>query len=158
MGIEIERKFLVITEDWRDSAGPGRRFCQGHIARTDGASVRIRRADDRAYITVKGERVGIMRPEFEYEIPVDDAEDMLKSLCMRPLLEETRYRVPHKGLIWEVDVFEGSAEGLVLAEVELDRVDQPVAVPAWAGDEVSDDPRYRNVAIAASGVPVPATL
>jgi len=87
MALEIERKFLVANDAWRDQAEPGRRFCQGYILRDDKKSVRIRRADHRAFITVKGERVGIARPEYEYEIPLDDAEEMLTSLCQQPLLQ-----------------------------------------------------------------------
>jgi CYTH domain-containing protein len=154
MGVEIERKFLVADETWRVSAGPGRRFCQGHIARSEGASVRVRRADQHAFVTIKGERHGIARPEFEYEIPVDEAEEMLRTLCVKPLLEKTRYCVNHGGLTWEIDEFQGDAEGLFVAEVELERVDQPVLLPAWVGAEVSTDPRYRSANIAAYGPPV----
>ncbi len=144
MPIEIERKFLVEGDSWRRRAGPGRRFCQGHVTRGGANTVRIRRADDRAYITVKGERSGIARPEFEYEIPVDDAEEMLRTLCTKPLVEKTRYCVWHEGMEWEVDVFEGDAEGLVIAEIELSRSDQSFDMPEWLGVEVTHDPRYRN--------------
>jgi len=155
MAVEIERKFLVTGEGWRERAGPGRRFCQGHVATADHASVRIRRTDNKAFVTIKGKRNGIARPEFEYEIPTADAEEMLKTLCKRPLLEKTRYCVEHAGLVWEVDVFVGRNEGLILAEVELDHPDQPVSIPDWVGREVTDDPRYRNATIATAGVPSP---
>jgi adenylate cyclase len=153
MPLEIERKFLVLSNTWERDAGPGRRFCQGYIARSDGATVRIRRADQVAYITVKGEREGIARPEFEYEIPLDDAEELLASICLRPLIEKVRYCVEDHGLTWEVDVFQGHAKGLVLAEVELEHVDQQIDLPDWTGAEVTDDPRYRNATIAEKGPP-----
>jgi adenylate cyclase len=140
MPVEIERKFLVASDEWREQAGPGRRFCQGYLAHGQ-SSIRVRRADHQAYVTIKGQRDGIARAEYEYEIPVADAEEMLDTLCAKPLLEKTRYRVRHDGLDWEVDVFEHPAGGLVLAEIELQRVDQPVSIPAWAGIEVTDDLR-----------------
>jgi adenylate cyclase len=147
MPVEIERKFLVRSDDWRGDAGPGQRFCQGHLAKDGQASVRVRRASDKAYLTVKGSRSGITRAEFEYEIPVEHAEEMLETLCVRPLLEKTRYCVVHDGLTWEVDVFSGPADGLVVAEIELSAADQPVSMPGWVGPEVTDDPRYRSSAI-----------
>lgn len=152
MAVEIERKFLVVDESWRSHAGPGRRFCQGYITSQAHGSVRVRRAADKAYVTIKGERSGIERAEFEYEIPVDDAEEMLETLCEPTLLQKTRYCVKHDGLDWEVDVFE-RPQGLIMAEIELDRADQPITIPAWAGREVSDDLRYRNSSIASDGIP-----
>jgi CYTH domain-containing protein len=151
MAIEIERKFLVLHDGWRHDAGPGRRVCQGYISRSAGTTVRIRRIGDQAFLTVKGARNGISRPEYEYEIPLADAEAMLADLCLHPPLEKVRYDVPHAGLVWEVDVFEGSHAGLVLAEVELDHADQPIALPAWVGPEVTYDVRYRSAALARSG-------
>jgi adenylate cyclase len=142
MPVEIERRFLVVSDGWRGKA-IGQRFCQGYLARADGVTVRVRRAGARAYLTVKGEPNGLVRPEFEYEVPVEEAEAMFK-LCRRPLIEKTRYEVSHAGLVWHVDEFEGDNAGLVLAEVELDHPDQPVARPPWLGPEVSHDPRFRN--------------
>jgi adenylate cyclase len=148
--VEIERKFLVESDAWRRDAGPGRRFCQGHVAKDGKASVRVRRTSDKAYLTVKGARTGISRAEFEYEIPVGEAEEMLQTLCIKPLLEKTRYCVVHDGMTWEVDVFAGPADGLVVAEVELSSADQPVSMPEWIGAEVTNDPRYRSSAIVAA--------
>ena len=96
------------------------------------------------YITIKGEPNGIVRPEYEYPVPVDEAEAMLESLCRRPLIEKTRYHVMHEGMLWFVDEFCGDNAGLLLAEVELDDPAQPVRLPPWVGDEVTRDPRYRN--------------
>lgn len=147
MPIEIERKFLVKNEEWRRHAGAGRRFCQGHVSKDAQSSVRVRRASDKAYLTVKGARSGIARAEFEYEIPLDHAEEMLQTLCAKPLLEKTRYCVVHEGVTWEVDVFAGPAQGLVIAELELSSADQPISMPDWVGTEVTGDPRYRSSAI-----------
>lgn len=156
MAIEIERKFLVESDEWRRDAGSGRRFCQGHVARDGKASVRIRRADDKAYLTIKGKRTGIARAEFEYEIPVGEAEEMLHTLCAKPLLEKTRYCVEHAGLTWEIDVFAGPAAGLIVAEVELRSPDQLISLPRWIGIEVTHDPRYRNSSIVDDRPPVRA--
>lgn len=155
MGIEIERKFLVTGETWRDEADCGMPIRQAYLSNGAGASVRVRCAADRAWITVKGEREGIARPEFEYEIPTADAEAMLASLCTGPILEKTRYRICRDGLIWEVDLFEGSASGLIVAEVELASTDQMIILPEWIGEEVTYDRRYRNAAIARDGPPLP---
>jgi adenylate cyclase len=147
MPVEIERKFLVKSDAWRKTAGIGRRFCQGHISKGSLSSVRVRRAADKAYLTVKGARIGIARAEFEYEIPVEHAEEMLQSLCAKPLLEKTRYCVIYDDVTWEIDVFAAPAEGLVVAEVELSSVDQEVSMPEWIGVEVTNDPRYRSSSI-----------
>ncbi|WP_206240568.1 CYTH domain-containing protein [Novosphingobium terrae] len=147
MPVEIERKFLAADDSWRAAADGGKRLCQGYLAQSADSSVRVRLAGDQAWLTVKGTAPGITRPEFEYAIPAADAEAMLQ-MCPQPLVIKTRYRVPHEGLIWEVDVFEGHAAGLILAEVELTSADQAITLPAWAGREVSDDPAYRNAAIA----------
>jgi adenylate cyclase len=150
MPVEIERKFLVKSDAWRKTAGIGRRFCQGHISKGSLSSVRVRRASDKAYLTVKGARLGIARAEYEYEIPVEHAEEMLQSLCAKPLLEKTRYCVIQDGVTWEVDVFAGPAEGLVVAEVELSSADQQVSIPDWIGVEVTNDSRYRSSSIASA--------
>lgn len=147
MPIEIERKFLVADDRWRQDAGPGQRFCQGYISRSDDSSVRVRLAAERAWLTVKGGDAGPARLEFEYAIPIDEAQDLLDRLCARPVLEKTRYRVPYRGLVWEVDVFAGHAQGLIVAEVELSEVGQRVDIPDWIGREVTGDRRYRNAAI-----------
>lgn len=155
MPIEIERKFRVTSDAWRAAAGPGRRFCQGYVARSASGQVRVRRAGASAYVTIKGARDGIARPEFEYSIPVEEAEEMLKSLCLKPLIEKTRYVVPAGGHLWEVDVFHGVSDpegggDLIVAEIELDAADQPIALPEWVGREVTHDRRYSNVEIVLS--------
>lgn len=149
VAFEIERKFLVVGDGWRVGAGPGRRIWQGYLAKTNRGSIRIRRSGDTATVAVKGKRKGISRTEFEYPIPLDDAEQMMRELCRQPLLEKVRHEVDFGGLRWEVDVFLGASDGLVMAEVELDRSDRDVPLPAWVGQEVTHDPRFRSSAIAA---------
>ena len=143
MGKEIERKFLVTGDSWR--RGVGTRLRQGYISLDEKRSVRVRTTPERAYLTIKGESRGASRNEFEYEIPLKEAEELLGSICVRPLIEKVRYRIIHRGCTWEVDDFLGENRGLVLAEVELDREDQEFDRPEWIGEEVTGDPRYYNV-------------
>jgi adenylate cyclase len=151
MPLEIERKFLVAGDGWRANASPGVRFCQGYLADTN-ATVRIRRAGDRACVTIKGRRDGIVRPEYEYLIPVQDAEELLQ-LCRKPLIEKTRHAVQHGGHVWSVDVFAGANQGLILGEIELRDPDESFARPDWLGREVTYEPRYRNSALAIAPIP-----
>lgn len=148
MGKEIERKFLVTGDAWR--RGEGIRVRQGYISRGEGHTVRVRSTSVGAYLTVKGARQGVTRSEFEYEIPLDDAEELLDSVCVKPLIEKTRYVIPFRGLTWEVDEFFGENQGLVIAEVELEREDQEFDKPDWVGDEVTGDPRYYNANLVAN--------
>jgi adenylate cyclase len=144
MGVEIERKFLVSSDGWHAGAGEGLAYRQGYLCRETGRTVRVRIvAEYEAYLTVKGTASGNRRAEFEYEIPVEDAEEML-AMCDGTIIEKTRYRVPQGGLVWEVDVFAGDNAGLIVAEVELESEDQVVPLPEWAGREVSEDRRYSN--------------
>jgi CYTH domain-containing protein len=152
MGTEIERKFLVKSDAWKAAAAPGVRYRQGYLCSDKERTVRVRVSGDQAWLTIKGLTRGSSRPEFEYPVPLQDGQQML-DLCERPLLEKTRHRVDHGGLTWEVDVFEGDNAGLVLAEVELERADQPIDLPPWAGLEVTDDPRYYNVNLAKHPMP-----
>ena len=144
--MEIERKYLVTGDGWNDGS-PGSRIVQGYLSTDPDRSVRVRLAGDNAWLTVKGRSVGIARAEFEYPIPADDARQLLE-ICVPSLVEKTRHRIEHAGHLWEVDVFHGANEGLVLAEVELDDVDDTPVLPSWAGAEVSDDPRYFNLSLA----------
>jgi adenylate cyclase len=143
MAQEIERKFLVDAKKWRRPAD-GVRYRQGYLSTAKERTVRVRTAGDKAFLTVKGANVGAVRAEYEYAIPLTDANEMLDRLCQRPLIEKIRYRVPHQGMVWEVDEFDGVNRGLITAEVELKREDQAVATPDWAGREVTSDPRYFN--------------
>lgn len=148
MAKEIERKFLVTSEDWKTDAGAGTAMRQGYLCLEGDRTVRVRLTDDSAKLTIKGARQGISRSEYEYGIPEDDAREMLDSLCRGTPIVKTRYRVEHGGHTWEVDVFEAANEGLVLAEVELDSEDETVELPDWAGREVTDDERYYNAFLA----------
>jgi CYTH domain-containing protein len=145
---EIERKFLVTGDSWNDGS-PGVRIAQGYLSRDPDRSVRVRLAGEEAWLTIKGRTEGITRTEFEYAIPVDDARVLLE-MCPPPVIDKTRHRIPFGGHVWEVDVFHGANEGLVIAEVEL--ADESVAIdpPPWVGAEVSSDPRYYNASLAVS--------
>jgi CYTH domain-containing protein len=143
MATEIERKFLVQGERWR-SLATGSVYCQGYITSGNGRTVRVRMIGEQGYLTIKGPTVGLARSEFEYPIPVADAREMLETLCDRPWIEKTRYKIPWQGLIWEVDEFAGENQGLILAEVELTDPTQAIDLPDWIGKEVSDDRRYFN--------------
>lgn len=141
MGTEIERKFLVVGDQWR-SLGQGTRYCQGYLSTRP--TVRVRIAGDQGYLTIKGPSDGVSRAEFEYGIPLADAQTMLATLCQRPLIEKVRTKIPIDGLVWEVDEFMGDNHGLILAEVELTAANQAFEIPPWIGVEVSGDPRYFN--------------
>lgn len=157
MGIEIERKFLVTSEDWRSAIVSSNHLQQGYLSSSAKATVRIRLFDGaKAVLTLKGAPSGLVRAEYEYDVPVDEGRELLE--MSRPhVVEKRRHRVPHAGLIWEVDVFEGIHAGLVIAEVELERPDQPVVLPSWVGAEVTEDDRYANASLSRSpGVPEPA--
>jgi adenylate cyclase len=143
MAIEIERKFLVKGDSWR-SLGTGTIYRQGYIATVNGATVRVRIAGETAYITIKDKSQGFSRQEFEYSIPIADAEMMLDTLCDRPLIEKIRYRINLGNLLWEVDEFLGENQGLILAEVELTNEEQPIELPDWIDREVTGDRRYYN--------------
>lgn len=147
MAAEVERKFLVTGERWRADAVRSMRIVQGYIVGSASASVRVRVSGDRAWLNLKSATVGVSRAEFDYEIPLADAEQMLATLCSGPVIRKTRYFVPHAGREWEVDVFEGDNAGLVVAEIELESEDAPFDRPPWAGREVSADARYYNAAL-----------
>lgn len=143
MGQEIERKFLVQGNGWREGA-EATRLRQGFLSTDPERTVRVRTAGSKAWLTIKGKTIGARRVEYEYEIPVSDAEQMLDSLCERPLIEKTRYEVPARGHTWEVDVFEGENKGLIIAEIELKDEAETFEIPSWVGEEVTDDARYFN--------------
>ena len=143
MGLEIERKFLVIGTAWQTLAA-GALTRQGYLSSAAERTVRVRIAGDQGFLTVKGKSRGLSRAEFEYAIPVEDAAAMLDGLCEKPLIEKTRYLVPFGAHTWEVDEFHGANAGLVVAEVELASADDEPALPPWIGREVSLDPRYFN--------------
>lgn len=144
MGTETERKFLVVSDGWKAGA-VGIPYRQGYLSMKP--TVRVRIAGDRGYLTIKGPPRGMSRTEFEYPIPLEDATVLLDTLCQKPLIEKTRYRVLHAGQTWEVDVFEGENQGLVVTELELKSEHTPFDLPNWVGQEVTDDPRYANASL-----------
>lgn len=146
MGVEIERKFRVKGEDWK--CVKPLHIIQGYLNTDKSRTVRIRVADDSAFITVKGLTAGISRSEFEYAIPADEAREMLH-MCAEPAIEKYRYVLPIEDLVWEVDEFLGANEGLVVAEVELLSETQVISLPDWIGEEVSGDSRFYNSSLSA---------
>lgn len=143
MGKEIERKFLVVGTSFVDRATASHTIAQGYLSTDPDRTVRVRILDDKGFITVKTRNSGAVRGEWEYEIPVADARELLPA-CLKTL-EKTRYVVPAgDGLRWEVDVFAGRLDGLVLAEIELPEADTPFQKPGFIGEEVTGDPRYYN--------------
>ncbi|MDE6497338.1 MAG: CYTH domain-containing protein [Muribaculaceae bacterium] len=155
MGKEIERKFLVCDHSFVAMASDSVEIRQGYLSVKAEATVRVRIFGCKAFITVKGRNEGMVRDEWEYEIPVADAREMLECCCGSNVLEKVRYIVPCCGRVWEVDVFGGRLEGLVIAEVELPSADVHVELPAFAGREVTGDNRYYNsmLSLPCSAVP-----
>lgn len=154
MGIEIEKKFLVTGDSWKAQAYKTTRMAQGYLndmkAMRDGtqkASVRVRIAGDQAFLNMKSRELGHTRQEFDYEIPLADAEDLLK-LCVGGLIDKHRHYVKHEGFVWEVDEFLGDNQGLIVAEIELPDADAVFERPEWCGIEVTDKIRYYNLALA----------
>jgi adenylate cyclase len=143
MALEIERKFLVQGDAWK-SLGQGVLLRQGYLSSQPERVVRVRIEGESAMLTIKGKSVGATRGEWEYPIPLADAEEFLDRLCERPVIEKRRYRIPYEGMLWEVDEFLGENAGLVVAEIELQAEDQPFAKPTWVTEEVTQDARYFN--------------
>jgi CYTH domain-containing protein len=143
VGIEIERKFLLKGEAWRALGHPVQ-YRQGYLNRSKERTVRVRRAGEKGYLTIKGISRGAKRTEYEYEIPKEDATAMLKDLVEKSIIEKDRFRIEYNGLTWEIDEFFGENQGLILAEVELESEDQKIELPDWIEKEVTHDPRYYN--------------
>ena len=145
MPVEIERKFLLASETWREEVIRSSRIKQGYLGKIDKASVRIRIQGEKANINVKSATLSMRRMEYEYEIPLSEAEEMLEQLCEQPQVDKTRYIVERGQHIWEIDEFYGENSGLMVAEVELGSEDEKIEKPEWLGEEVTEDPRYYNV-------------
>ncbi len=143
MAKEIERKFLVKDDSWRQ-AGGGTLYRQGYICGGSDRVVRVRMCGNHAFLTIKRRVTQLARQEFEYKIPLADAEELLNTCCSGAIIEKTRYNIEYAGHLWEIDEFAGANQGLVIAEIELRTENQQFARPAWVGKEVSDDPRYFN--------------
>jgi len=143
MGIEIERKFLVKAYSYRNLADAVQ-YRQGYLIDRIDSIVRVRTIRDQGFLTIKGRTIGATRLEYEYEIPVGDAIEILNELCKKPIIEKHRYKIPFAGFIWEVDEFHRDNEGLIVAEIELDNENQEFERPDWVGEEVTGDQRYFN--------------
>ena len=143
MALEIERKFLLKDDSWRNLVDHSFILKQGYLSTTPEATIRLRIKADTAMLTIKSKTIGIKRSEYEYAIPMHDAEEMLL-LCKTPLIEKTRHTIDIGPHTWEIDEFYGQNEGLVIAEIELKSETDPFEVPDWLGEEVSDDIRYYN--------------
>lgn len=146
MPVEIERKFLVINDSWREGA-QGIRIAQGYLTQDPARTVRVRIAGDEGFLTIKGKSEGISRVEYEYSIPFQEAKALL-DLCLPSVIDKTRYKIPYAGHLWEVDEFHGANQGLVIAEVELTDDSIHPDLPPWVGDDVSAENRYFNACLA----------
>jgi hypothetical protein len=144
---EIERKFLVKGDSWRGLA-KSQFYQQGYIDTINQTTIRIRIVGEKGFLTIKGKSQGITRSEYEYQIPLADAQQMLQELCQKPQIQKNRYQIQVKELLWEVDEFLGDNSGLIIAEVELENEDQIIELPEWIAQEVSHDPRYLNYNLA----------
>ncbi|MBS0248542.1 MAG: CYTH domain-containing protein [Proteobacteria bacterium] len=151
MGIEIERKFLLASEAWRDQVVSHSNIRQAYLAVTDTNTVRVRVTDTAAFLTIKSAGQAMSRDEFEYSIPLGDAKALLALRAGR-LIEKRRHIVPHGSLRWEIDVFSGELAGLVIAEIELPSEDTIFERPAWLGEEITGDRRYANASLATQGL------
>lgn len=147
MALEIEHKFLLISNEWRNLVSRSEVFRQGYLSNNPAASVRVRIADEQATLNIKGMTIGTHRPEYEYSIPLQDAAELLDQLCARPIIEKTRHFVEYAGKTWEIDEFAGENTGLLVAEVELAEIGEHFQRPTWAGIDVSGIERYYNVSL-----------
>ncbi len=145
MATEIEHKFLIANDDWRNQAVDSRSITQGYLNAHADCSVRVRISGNEANINIKSAALGIERSEFEFPIPLREAQAMLETFCGDKLVSKTRYHVPYADHTWEIDVFDGTNKGLIVAEIELDAVDEVFSRPDWLGREVSNERRYYNV-------------
>jgi adenylate cyclase len=143
MGIEIEKKFLLTGTEWKQLA-TGTAYRQGYLNSAKERTVRVRTINNQGFLTIKGVSVGATRLEYEYEIPLEDANALLDELCEKPLIEKNRYKVNFSGFTWEIDEFFGENDGLIVAEIELESEDQTFDKPDWVGEEVTGDSRYFN--------------
>jgi adenylate cyclase len=144
MAIEIEHKFLLATNEWRNHIQRSVKYKQGYLSSLATSSIRIRVSDNHAWLNIKSATIGTQRHEYEYEIPLTDANELLNTLCKKPLIEKTRHFVADNNKIWEIDEFEGENAGLIIAEIELAEPNESFMKPIWLGAEVTGDLRYYN--------------
>lgn len=150
MALEIERKFLLVSDEWHANVKESFFLRQGYLNTEQHCSVRVRTSGTRAWLNIKGATVGAERLEFEYEIPLADANVLLDQLSLGPVIEKTRHLVDVGAHTWEIDVFEGENTGLMVAEIELEHADEPFEKPSWVGEEVTHDIRYYNTMLSRS--------
>ena len=144
MAIEIEHKFLMAGNDWREHATRSVKYRQGYLSSQATSSIRVRISDECAWLNIKSATVGTHRHEYEYEIPLLDANEIINMLCRKPIIEKIRHFVTDDGNTWEIDEFEGDNQGLIIAEIELSEIGKTFSKPHWIGDEVTSDLRYYN--------------
>jgi adenylate cyclase len=144
MAREIEHKFLLANEDWRKKVEKSVQYKQGYLSSQPTSSIRVRISDHHAWLNIKSATIGTERLEYEYDIPLQDAEEIIAALCKKPLIEKTRHFIPIDDHLWEIDEFAGDNTGLVVAEIELAEKDQLFHKPQWLGEEVTHDLRYYN--------------
>ncbi|MFU8788874.1 MAG: CYTH domain-containing protein [Methylobacter sp.] len=144
MAIEIEHKFLLANDDWRHGVSHSTHYRQGYLSSQPTSSIRVRTSDDHAWLNIKTATIGTHRHEYEYEIPLADANEILATLCAKPLIEKIRHFVTDNAHVWEIDEFEGDNQGLIVAEIELAATGEAFVKPSWLGAEVTGDLRYYN--------------
>jgi len=144
MALEVEHKFLLANDDWRPLVERSVHYKQGYLSSSPMSSVRVRISDSHAWLNIKSATIGTHRQEFEYEIPLADADAILETLCHKPLVEKMRHFVHYEQHLWEIDEFTGDNAGLIVAEIELSQIGESFAKPSWIGEEVTDDLRYYN--------------
>ena len=144
MALEIEHKFLVKDNSWQEHIKQSMEYKQGYLISDNKKSVRIRTTKNNAWLNIKSATIGTQRHEYEYEIPITDALEILNNLCEKPLIEKTRHLVPYKQHTWEIDVFKGENDGLIVAEIELDKIGEQFHIPSWIGVEVTQEIKYYN--------------
>ncbi len=143
MATEIERKFLVKSSEWKQ-LGAKKFYRQGYLVISENLTIRIRTIEDQGILTIKGKRENFSRPEFEYQIPFEDASEMMRSMCEKPIIEKYRTKIKINNFVWEVDEFIGDNQGLIIAEIELKDENEMISLPDWIGEEVTFNPRYTN--------------
>ncbi|MFI3123545.1 MAG: CYTH domain-containing protein [Methylococcales bacterium] len=144
MALEIEHKFLLANDSWRENVSHSVIYKQGYLSSQATSSIRVRISDKQAWLNIKSATIGTQRSEYEYEIPLSDANEILDNLCLKPVIEKTRHFVKHENHLWEIDEFDGENVGLIVAEIELKAENETFAKPDWIGSEVTQDMRYYN--------------
>ncbi len=144
MALEIEHKFLIKNNNWQKSVSKSTEYKQGYLTSDKNRSIRIRTSDNTAWLNIKSATIGTHRQEYEYEIPLNEGIEILNNLCEKPLIEKTRHLVHYKQHTWEIDVFSGDNNGLIVAEIELSKIGEYFEKPEWLAEEVTEDLRYYN--------------